>query len=277
MVHDIRKIKPYMINLPKFPHKYQRSLQSLSQLNIVPQRVDAVYGKDLDDDYIKSITYPSVYYTINHGRSLDADISSHGAIGCSLSHIKLWKQMTENKEDMYLITEDDVVVTPKITAETINSFLEDVCQHDPNWDVILLGWIKPLPELISKDGDVRVAPTIYRIKDVTLGTHAYLISRKGAERLLKNAFPIIDQVDSYISYMAYRGDINVYRPLRPFIDQYKLDESSIQTISAFNNIKPLINRFSNKFIGMWLFLFLFVTILAVILLILLIRSRKGNL
>lgn len=265
-IRDIRTIKPYMINLPQFPQKYQRSLRNLAQLNITPQRVDAVYGKDLDDDYIKSITYPSVHYTMNRGRSLDSDIANHGAIGCSLSHIKLWKQMIEKKEEMYLIIEDDVAVTAKVTTETINSFLQEVCQHDPNWDVILLGWMKPLPGLISKDGDVRVAPNIYRINDVTFGTHAYLINRKGAERLLKSAFPIIDQVDSYLSYMACRGDIHAYRPSRPFIDQYNPEGSSIQDSISNLNIKPVLNRFSHKCIRGWIFFFLFVTIVAVILL-----------
>lgn len=268
---DIRTIKPYMINLPQFPQKYQRSLRNLSKLNIVPQRVDAVYGKDLPDDYIKSITYPSVHYTMNRGRSLDSDIANHGAIGCSLSHIKLWKQMIEKKEEMYLIIEDDVAVTATITTETINSFLQEVCQHDPNWDVILLGWMKPLPGVLSKDGDVRVTPNIYKINDVTFGTHAYLINRKGAERLLKSAFPIIDQVDSYLSYMACRGDINAYRPSRPFIDQHNPEGSSIQDSMSNLNIKPIINRFSHKCIRGWLLFFLFVTIIAAILLL---RRRK---
>ena len=263
-IPNIRTIKPYMINLPQFPQKYQQSLRNLAHLDVVPQRIDAVYGKDLDDEYIKSITYPSVQYTMNRGRSLDSDIASHGAIGCSLSHIKLWKQMIEKKEEMYLITEDDVDVTATVTTETINSFLEEVCQHDPNWDVILLGWMKPLPGL--KDGDVHVTSNIYRINDVTFGTHAYLISRKGAERLLKYAFPIIDQVDSYISYMACRGDIAAYRPSRPFIDQYNPEGSSIQG-NYLSSIKPVLNRFSNTCIRRWIYFFLFVMVIMVILLI----------
>ena len=75
---------------------------------------------------------------------------------------------------MYLIMEDDVTVD--ITVEKIDLFIEEVCQKHGDWDVILLGWMKPLHETMGKDGDIRLS----RNDDITFGMHAYLINRKGA-------------------------------------------------------------------------------------------------
>ena len=261
-IKNIKSIKSFMINLPQFPQKYERSMRNLAQLNIAPQRVDAVYGKDLDDDFIKTITYPSVHYTMGRGRSVDSDISSHGAIGCYMSHVKLWHQLVERKEEMYLIMEDDVTVSA--TTESIDLFIEEIDQHHPDWDVILLGWMKPLPGVFGKDGDVRLSKNVYKCNDITFGMHAYIINRKGAQRLLKNAFPIVDQIDSYLSYMACRGDISMYRPKQPFVDQYNVEGSSIQDSLTNLNIKPILNRFSHSCIRGWLIFLCFIAIITII-------------
>ena len=79
---------------------------------------------------------------------------------------------------MYLIMEDDVTVD--ITVEKIDLFIEEVCQKHGDWDVILLGWMKPLHETMGKDGDIRLSRNVYKCNDITFGMHAYLINRKGA-------------------------------------------------------------------------------------------------
>ena len=271
MEMSISNIKSFMINLPQFPQKYERSMRQLASISVAPQRVDAVYGKDLDDDFIKSITYPSVQYTMKRGRSVDSDISSHGAIGCYISHIQLWQRLVEeDDDDMYLITEDDVTVD--ITVEKIDLFLEEVYQNHPDWDVILIGWMKPLHETMGKDGDIRLSRNVYKCNDITFGMHAYLINRKGAKRLLKNAFPIVDQVDSYLSYMACRGDISMYRSPKSFINQHNVEGSSIQESLSNLNIKPILNRFSHKTIRGWLIFFM----LCFVILIVLIVRKNSN-
>jgi glycosyl transferase family 25 len=272
-ISNIKNIKSFMINLPQFPQKYERSMRQLSAISVEPQRVDAVYGKDLDDNFIKSITYPSVHYTMNRGRSVDSDISSHGAIGCYISHIKLWQQLVEEDDDMYLIMEDDVTVD--ITVEKIDLFLEEVYQNHADWDVILLGWMKPLPETIGKDGDIRLSSNVYKCNDITFGMHAYLINRKGAKRLLKNAFPIVDQVDSYLSYMACRGDISMYRSPKSFINQHNIEGSSIQDSFSNLNIKPILNRFSHTTIRGWLIFFMLCLVILIVLIILFMRKKSN--
>jgi hypothetical protein len=104
---------------------------------------------------------------------------------------------------MFLIFEDDIYVDA--SEDEIGSYLSTV-QRMP-WDVAYLGYIKP--KFLSSDVPVR--SNLLRIADMTLTTHAYLIHRRGAEKLLRYAVPIVDQIDSYMSYMTEKG-VRTYRP-----------------------------------------------------------------
>ena len=239
-------LNSFVISLKQYPQKYQRTIANLSPLSLALQREDAVYGKDLDAGYVKEITYPSVQYTMKHGRLVDSNIFTIGAIGCYLSHTNLWKRLVEEKgadNQTYLIFEDDIgPLRKETTISHINEFINELNRMSPNWDVAMLGWMKPLPGV--KDADQDMTKNIVKVNDITFGLHAYLIRKKGARKLLEKAFPIVDQLDSYLSYRAARGDVEVYRSRKPFFYQANIEGSSIQE-NFYKNIKPFVNRFSN--------------------------------
>jgi glycosyl transferase family 25 len=257
---DIRTIKSYIINLEKYKKKYERTKKNLSRFNITPERFDAIYIDDVNSQDIKNITYPSVQYTIERGRNVDNNIGSKGAIGCYLSHTKLWKMLLESNEDMFLIFEDDVNIN-NYTIEQLNQTLQEVGNYD--WDFIFLGYSKPY--LMN---DIKI-DNVYKINSITYGMHAYLINKKGALKLLKHSFPIVDQIDSYLSYMASRGDINAYRLKENYFIQDNIEGTSIQTDFS---IKPLLTRLSNKQLIFLCILFIF---LAVIIFIQLVNYFKS--
>jgi glycosyl transferase family 25 len=61
----------------------------------------------------------------------------NGAIGCSMSHLKLLQEAVKNNLDHILIVEDDITfLDPELFKTQFNKFLE---LHKNNWDVILLG------------------------------------------------------------------------------------------------------------------------------------------
>jgi glycosyl transferase family 25 len=61
---------------------------------------------------------------------------TNGAIGCSMSHLKLLEDAKKNKLDHILIVEDDITFLDiELFKTQINKFLE---KHENNWDVILL-------------------------------------------------------------------------------------------------------------------------------------------
>ena len=72
----------------------------VNKYNIEYKRFEAIYGKDLDDNYIKDNTSKICNYIL----------CNHGMIGCALSHITLQKQLiNDNNNDKYIILEDDFI------------------------------------------------------------------------------------------------------------------------------------------------------------------------
>jgi glycosyl transferase family 25 len=121
-------------------------------------------------------------------RTSDQQLKGLGAVGCYLSHVRVWQEFLESDATTALIMEDDV--DPK-HALTLRLLLWEL-QHDPkidNWDVGLLGWVG----------------TTYDPYKGFIGAHAYLLTRKAAKELLKDAFPLRMQVDYYLNEKIREG------------------------------------------------------------------------
>jgi glycosyl transferase, family 25 len=233
-------MKTYVINLKKDEEKLKRCMDSLKTIDIQPERFDAVYGKELDPEYFNKVVHPRVKYTIKNGRNIDSEIGSMGAIGCSLSHISLWEKISASEagsEDSFLILEDDVRPNQN-TKEKMDEILKNLPK---NWDIVFLGYMFPM---LYENNDEKAGENLYKIKSILFGTHAYLINKKGAKKLLKMAFPITDQIDSYISYrcmMTSENGIEGYRPTESIFHQGN-EMTGIQTDTC---IKCWINRLSD--------------------------------
>jgi len=228
---DITNIKSYVINLENYKERYIVSLEKLNKFNINPERFNAIDINKLDNNYIKKVTYPSVQYTIKNGRYSHNNIGSKGAIGCYLSHVQLWQILLESNNDMFLIFEDDVKINKSI--EEINNFI-NLINNTYSWDLILLGY-----------NFFNLNNTDYKLTSIKHGTHAYIINKAGAKKLLNNAFPIVDQIDSYISFMGIERDVNIYLPKTPLFIQNNDFKSSIQLDQS---IRPKISQYNDQFI-----------------------------
>lgn len=274
MTLDIRKIKSYVINLNKNIDKYDDMKHNFSKYDIYPERFKAIYAKDLDNEYINKITDPSVQYNINKGRSLDCNIGTLGAIGCSLSHIKLWNMLLESNDEMFLIFEDDAYpIYSKYLVDNINNYINSVNSVKVNWDIIYLGWHKIYNETnndkLMYTNNSNNKESIYKITSFVYTTHAYIINKKGALKLLQQAFPIIHQIDSYISFMCMHRDFNAYRSNNIYITQKNTAGTDIQTDYS---VKKIINRYNNKTIS--IVITTIIILILILLLIIFIISKK---
>jgi glycosyl transferase family 25 len=266
---NVQEIPSYVINLDQNKNKWFKTKQTLNNFGINPQRFSAVYGKNLDNNFINNITDPSVYYSITYGRSTDEQMSGLGAIGCYLSHIKLWQNLVNSEtQNTFLIFEDDVEVNfsnKNNYTQNINYFVQNVITTQPDWDFIFLGYSKPL---LIFSNDV-CNKNICQIKDKTFCTHAYIINKKGAKKLLDKAFPIVHQIDSFISFMSAREDIKSFRPIKPFFIQSEeitniIFNSSMIQEGPIKSIKTIITRFNNKVILYSLFMIFIIFIYFII-------------
>ena len=72
----------------------------------------------------------------------------NGAVGCSMSHLKLLQQASENALEHIFIVEDDITfLEPEVFKTQINAFFSI---HGNDWDVILLAG-NNLPPYIQPD------------------------------------------------------------------------------------------------------------------------------
>jgi hypothetical protein len=256
---NLDKIKSYIINLEKYKYKYKKCIKRLSPLNIKPERFNAIYINDENDPVIKNITYPSVQYIIKNGRYSHNNIGTKSAIGCYLSHVTLWKMLIESDEEMFLIFEDDADINniPNYKIE-LDKYLNSVSKED--WDYIFLGNFS-----FSQNNDKYNKNKLNYIKvnEITYTTYAYIINRKGAEKLLKNAFPIVDQVDSYISFMAINRNLNAYK--HKIINFFIQNNDLGTTIQTDFSVRPYITQYNDNVI-MGVIIFIILLILLIILL-----------
>ena len=79
----------------------------------------------------------------------------NGAIGCSMSHLRILQDAQKNNLDHILIVEDDITfLDPELFKNQLNSFFET---HKNNWDVVLLAGNNMPPYKIIDDTCIQVS------------------------------------------------------------------------------------------------------------------------
>ena len=169
-----------------------------------------------------------------------------GAIGCALSHLKAWKTFLKSREENCIIFEDDIVFDDLYTTSRFNNVLKSVPK---DFDILYMGYfnfgdkpcslIKYTNENAGKiNEDVSVPKTI-------LGAHAYVLSRKGAEKLVS----LLDgkiwfHIDVCLNHLAYKNKINVYSSTQRLIHQTSTD--TLKSLNTGNNSPYIINHALSK-------------------------------
>ena len=194
----------------------------------------AVIGKKLDvkDLARKSIISPSCYYDIIRGRCEGKGFPSKGAIGCSLSHIELWKKCVNENLPFMTICEDDLFFEKKIKEDDI---------------------IKALKQengmFLSPNSGDNINMNKRNVK--FFGTHFYILSKECCIKLLEKAFPIDIQVDSYIAFMHNINEINIYG--------YKIAYQKSH-ISSTQQVFEILN---NSYSGLYLMISIIILIISI--------------
>lgn len=188
----------YLINLDRRPDRLKKTMGILKDYNynnVV--RFKAIDSSTFTDDEISSYTQFYARNPIYDNKRTEHHQLSRGAIGCYLSHLELWKDMTKNKKEKIVVFEDDTL--PTINKNEIYKLLEKVPE---DWDIILFGGI-------YRDYN-HVFDEIYKLNSFFC-THAYIIrNTKNVEKLITEALPMDMQIDSYLSKLSKEGKLNIY-------------------------------------------------------------------
>jgi len=155
------------------------------------QRIPAVYGKHLSKQELRS-----------NATLLARLFCTPGMIGCYLSHRKFWEKTCREPEPWQIVLEDDVLLDDNF-CDKVDLAIDELQQNEEfrdNWDVLLLGAFGPVhPQgkhgpsranaIVAGGGRERRRVTEHcQVPRRPFGTHAYVITKRGAEKLLRNAW-----------------------------------------------------------------------------------------
>lgn len=196
---NLKNAKVYVINLDRRSDRWnnvQSILYKAGFYNL--ERVSAIDGKQIDSSHLKQIVDSRVYNDLGKLRKADEDLGSVGAVGCYLSHYKVWMKVLQSGEPA-IIAEDDMVLDANV-----NNF---ECVRNRkilnNYDMTLLGYCRlrdPLTTKITKPG-------LYPYAGMFFCLHFYYLTPHGAEVLLSESLPITYQVDSYMGLMLKKNKL----------------------------------------------------------------------
>lgn len=124
-----------------------------------------------------------------------SDFPSWGAVGCSLSHIELWRRLVQSPYQSMVVFEEDALLTRS------KNEIEDIIERAESlpYDVFWLGLRFPLETIFEKRTSyVEEAPEFRWVHSHFWETHAYIIRKSAARTLLRNALPLDVQIDAYM-------------------------------------------------------------------------------
>ena len=111
-----------VISLPFDDTRRKRVSDIMNELNVEYSFVDALYGKTLSAEEKSKISLTDFQHRVNHN-------PTDGELGCSLSHMKAFKQFLQSGQDWVCILEDDAIID-KDFKEFISTVDERVLNKD---------------------------------------------------------------------------------------------------------------------------------------------------
>lgn len=169
-------------------------------------------------------------YEIKHGRRVSEGLTNAGAIGCYMSHTEVWREIVARGLPGGWVFEDDVMFDGACDAR-LRAVVADYGAR-ARFDMITLGATLLTEGRAETDAGAGWLTGVFRF----WGTHAYWVSRAGAAALLRDAFPITVQVDSYIAYFMWSHPEFRHVLVQPAIAYQRVDRASSIQENAFKNL-----------------------------------------
>ena len=189
-----------VISLP-FRHDRRAHIQNqMSRFSLSYSFLEATYGQALN---LKTMD-----------RTLFTRATLHylpkGSLGCALSHIQAWERVLDQGWQYGLIFEDDVILT--------DTFVEELHARMPevpsDFDLLYLGSGLTAPHHVR----AFVSTHLFEPHYPREGMYAYVISARGAHKLLKHLFPIQlanGGIDTVVGKLVRKRIIKAYHFLPP--------------------------------------------------------------
>ncbi|WP_421716481.1 glycosyltransferase family 25 protein [Arcobacter arenosus] len=228
-------IEVFIVNLEK-DIKKRKYMEQLFEKNtsLKYNFIQAIYGKDLSIDDLNSI------YSEKQAKKILNRELSLGEIGCALSHKIIYQQMIDQNIGIALIVEDDISFN-----NDLSKALEKVTEFPNDWEIVLLGHHPAHSRKeITKNNIWGLKQNLFnnyslvRPAEHAYGTYGYMISLKGAKKLLKELNKIYMPIDRYTGSDKM---INLYMFSPPII-QIDDDTSNMSSMSDRTKITTTMKK-----------------------------------
>jgi glycosyl transferase family 25 len=138
-----------------------------------------------------------------------------GEIGCYTSHFKLWEEFLRSPGQQLVVMEEDVIADWKAVERLAR---EDLASRDIH--ILRLFSTHPFPFDFRVYRFLSPHAHLIRARGLILGTQAYIVTRRGAEALLKSATRVLRPIDWEMSrYWSY-GVTNYCISPYPVLERY---------------------------------------------------------
>jgi glycosyl transferase family 25 len=189
-------VKTFVVNLPEALQRREAIERQLRSLGLDYEMVDAVRGRSLTTDE-RSRHYNDQKFHRLVGRSIGA-----GELGCSLSHLEVYRRITSRGIAHALVLEDDAWLSPNVPA--LLEAIEGNCSPEAR-DLLLLSWANP----IASKGYRRLWSGYVLARALGgIGSHGYVISRAAAAELQKRLYPVCHTADCW-AWLNRHGYVNL--------------------------------------------------------------------
>ena len=193
----------YLINLDRSParlRKFTRFYESTDLGKVKAfERVAAVDGKSINvKSYVSSDAWDDIQDIQWFGFRTKHNQLTIGAVGCYLSHLKVYKAIRDSNYDYGIVFEDDVKFVHPDVYKRIRVAMSNV---PDDWDILLLGCVC---HVCNKYADYQDLKHFFLM-------HAYIIKKNGANKILMHLehMPIRQQIDSELSTLASAGKVKI--------------------------------------------------------------------
>lgn len=219
--------KIYFINLDEDTNKriYFENEIKKSSISKKCTKYTAVIGKYLDIRLIPdSIITESAKLDVMQKKQRVYGISlTYGSLACALSHYFIYQECRKSQKP-FLVFEDDIIIDHDFDLNLTNVLLQI---QNKDYDIVYLGY-NEIPGFVK----TKVDDVISKPKGLITGLYGYIVSPKGAQKLIDSIFPLNKQIDSSISdnselFTFYCSTKNIVRVKTDFGSKTQMNASCV--------------------------------------------------
>lgn len=167
-------------------------------------------------------------------------------ISCLLSHIKAVKEFLKSKRDICIIAEDDLSFEYcKFWDKSFNNYITDL---PADWECLQLVQTIPIHQIQNSQFLIDRLKILSQKTNFSWSTVAYMINRKGAEKLLASIdedngkYLFFDHKTAIADVFIYKKIISYSIPLFTYNDEESIIDSDALHESHITNSKDIITN-----------------------------------